>query len=200
MHLLLTSLLTTGFVVPPPSQHGRAAVRMPTIAMNDLMTVEKYGGDPRAKYEKEWGPINPDAKWAASNTKRGAVGLLGSVEQLQAAISAAGDGLVVMKFEREGCVACEETRQDYLDAAAEFSEKGLFYIVDFNKSKPFCRETGIKFVPAGVEHAQEIPHSHPEPFGLTHTLAPLSRLSSRLSRLLWQPTSIAAGNRSRRWG
>ena len=40
-----------------------------------------------------------------------------------------------------------------------FSEKGLFYIVDFNKSKPFCRETGIKFVPAGVEHAQEIPLS-----------------------------------------
>ena len=55
--------------------------------------------NPRAKYEKEWGPINPDAKWAASNTKRGAVGLLGSVEQLQAAISAAGDGLVVERRE-----------------------------------------------------------------------------------------------------
>ena len=109
--------------------------------------------------EKEWGPINPDAKWAASNTKRGAVGLLGSVEQLQAAISAAGDGFVVMSLSVRAAWRVGRRGRTTSTAAAEFSEKGLFYIVDFNKSKPFCGRTGIKFVPAGVELAQEIPLS-----------------------------------------
>ena len=146
----LIALLATGFVVPPSINHRCAATArtcLPTL--NAALNAEKYGGDPRASLAEERGaPIVGDAAWAVANTKRGAVHQLETAEQLEAAIQAAGDGMVVIKFETVGCQKCEETRPFFLDAASEYADKGLFYVVNFMRSKKFCKQVGIKFVPA----------------------------------------------------
>ena len=153
--LLVAVIASLGWSSPPlrtssclPRASNQALSRASRIYLN--VAGDKYGSDPREGLSES--EIKADVAWAAASIdmSAGRVGELGSVGQLQAAIdTAADDCIVVLKFEREGCAACAATRDLYADTAAAFGERGLFFVVDYDKSTAFCRQVKVRVVPCG---------------------------------------------------
>lgn len=150
--------LTLGWLptTPVPPSPG-VAVRARPLVANTATTSSipppavnsKNGVDPRPNLSPN--ELVPDTEWAASITP-GTIGKLSNVNQLQAALdtAAASSGFVVLKFEREDCVACATTRELYADAAVDGREGGLFFSVDcFKSGKLFARDhCKVKVVPS----------------------------------------------------
>ena len=110
----------------------------------------KYGHDPRDGLSSDETAPDPAFTVAA-----GTVGQIGTIGELQAAIDASGDSqLVVLKFVRDGCLACASTAASYKKTAESYGDAGQFYEVNFDNSKPFCRTAGVKFVPSGHIYAK----------------------------------------------
>ena len=132
----------TGPAVPFSRAHALA-----NAAATPKVEESRYGMDPREGLSSE--EITVDSKFAASLSP-GRITELGSVGQLQAAIDAAGtDAVVVLKFQREGCAACASTREVYAKTAKQLGDGGYFFFVDYDKSKAFCRQVKVRFVPCG---------------------------------------------------
>jgi len=138
---------------PPPAIDLRNPNAKPPADAN-----AKYGHDPRDGLSPE--DTAPDASFAVSS---GDVGAIGTVGQLQAAIDASGDSqLVVIKFIRDGCLACAATASLYRETAKAYGGAGQFYEVNFDQSKAFCRTAGVKFVPSGHIYAKgKLQHALP---------------------------------------
>lgn len=111
----------------------------------------KYGHDPRDGLDTE---VEADADFASTITP-GSVGMLSTVNELQAALDAAAgsDSVVAIKFIRDGCVACASTRDAYASVAKAYGEKGQFYECDFDAARPFVRKCEVKFVPSAHVYA-----------------------------------------------
>ena len=133
--------------MPFSRAHPLANAAAARVASPNLVEASKYGMDPREGLSSE--EISVDSDWAASISP-GRISELGSVGQLQAAIDAAGtDAVVVLKFQREGCAACASTREVYETTAKQLSDGGLFFVVDYDKYKDFCKQVKVRFVPCG---------------------------------------------------
>ena len=101
---------------------------------------KKYGVDPRLNVNVVSEPVDIPS---------GVVGELGSVGQLQAALDAAGSNCVVLKFEREGCAACENTKEKLNRLAARRQRSVHCFTVDTMLHTEFCKNlVGLKVVPA----------------------------------------------------
>ena len=75
-------------------------------------SADKYGHDPRDGLSGD--DLKPDSSFASSIAPGTVVETLGTVGQLQAALDTAGDKqVVVIKFVREGCLACASTMESY---------------------------------------------------------------------------------------
>ena len=53
----------------------------------------------------------------------------------------------------QGCKVCEGTAEAYVSTAAEYSDKGLFYTVDFGEGKEFVKTCQIRAVPCAHIYA-----------------------------------------------
>ena len=127
---------------PPPAVDLRFEGKRPG---EDAAGKKKYGHDPRDVDD----PIEGDAGWAAGLTS-GQISELGNLPQLQGALDAAeaDSGLVIIKFMRDGCVACASTQKQYARAAKDYAAKARFFEVNYDNSKSFCRKCEVKFVPS----------------------------------------------------
>ena len=119
----------------------------PTVDLRRKRPEEtsKYGVDPRPNVGED-GMSAPDKDWLLAHVKDGEVNSLQTAEQLQAALDSRR--MVVIKFMREGCAACASTLQSYANLAKRYGSDALFFEVDFDRSRPFCKQCRIKFVPA----------------------------------------------------
>ena len=121
---------------PPPA----VDLRFPNRPKTDDPT-SKYGFDPRENSE----PVTGDAAWASSQAT-GSVALLDNLSQLQGALDASK--VVVLKFIRGDCAACASTKEKYREAARTYQDRALFFEVDYDKSKAFCKQCKLRFVPS----------------------------------------------------
>ena len=135
-------------VAPPAIDLRRPAAQQAAAAAAE---AAKYGFDPRDSVAEDVDLV-PDAEFAIST---GAVGSLGTVEQLQAALNAADDKqqVVVIKFMREGCTACASTVDKIKSVAKQYAGAGQFYEVNYDESKGFCRQAKVRFVPSAHIYA-----------------------------------------------
>ena len=137
----------------PPSPPPAIDLRRPAAQQAAAAAAEaaKYGFDPRDSVAEDVDLV-PDAEFAIST---GAVGSLGTVEQLQAALNAADDKqqVVVIKFMREGCTACASTVDKIKSVAKQYAGAGQFYEVNYDESKGFCRQAKVRFVPSAHIYA-----------------------------------------------
>lgn len=104
----------------------------------------KYGVDPRDNVEDA---LVADTTWLSKKVKPGNVNVLTDVSQLAAALDGEKQ-FVVLKFKRVGCAACASTQDSFKKLAKDLKGNGLFFEVDFDDARPFCRLCKIRFVPA----------------------------------------------------
>ena len=134
-------------VAPPPhATPARARCAAMAAAANEQYEfVTKYGVDPRGAAND----VCADAAFGNAITMNGQVGELNNCNELQAAIDAAGDRLVVLKFQRAECAACASTHHLFAAAAKRRRKTAHFFTVDTMENEPFCRhEVRVKAVPA----------------------------------------------------
>lgn len=123
----------------------------PNVVMYDMPEDKlRYGHDPREGLSRD--SYTPDAEWSPT---KGEVGKLTTINQLTAALdhASANNQVVSLKFIRQGCKACEGTAEAYVSTAAEYSDKGLFYTVDFGEGKEFVKTCQIRAVPCAHIYA-----------------------------------------------
>ena len=132
--------------------HGLSCPRcQPNVVMYDMPEDKlRYGHDPREGLSRD--SYTPDAEWSPT---KGEVGKLTTINQLTAALdhASANNQVVSLKFIRQGCKACEGTAEAYVSTAAEYSDKGLFYTVDFGEGKEFVKTCQIRAVPCAHIYA-----------------------------------------------
>ena len=112
-----------------------------------MIAHPKYGTDPRSAASGA-SLIDDSREWPLG--KPGQVNSLwGGTDHLQAVLDDAEqrNGLVVIKFKREGCAACKSTVELLKNAAASYANKISFWEVDYHGSKSFCQRAQIKVVP-----------------------------------------------------
>lgn len=110
----------------------------------------KYGCDPRDNPSNMiTDPQDTLARQLLPLAKPGVVNeLVGGAEQLDALLEDAGDERVlVLKFKREGCPACNSTVAPLQSAAKAYVGRADFFTVDYSRLKAFCRKCAIKVVP-----------------------------------------------------
>ena len=136
-----------GVVVAGPSPPPAIDLRFPNRKQPEAEgAASKYGHDPRDGLPAD--ELAPDGSFAVAPP--GDLGVMGSIGEFQTALDAAGGKqLVVLKFVRDGCLACASTAELYKSTAKEYGGQAQFYEVNFDNSKPFCRSAGVKFVPSG---------------------------------------------------
>eukprot|EP00310_Coccolithus_braarudii_P012814 CAMPEP_0183340610 /NCGR_PEP_ID=MMETSP0164_2-20130417/7105_1 /TAXON_ID=221442 /ORGANISM="Coccolithus pelagicus ssp braarudi, Strain PLY182g" /LENGTH=158 /DNA_ID=CAMNT_0025510779 /DNA_START=53 /DNA_END=529 /DNA_ORIENTATION=+ len=105
----------------------------------------KYGHDPREGPRKEVTPVLPREGW--SPVSAGQIGTIASVSEFNLALEAAGERLVAIKFQREGCAACKSTAGFFQAAAYDYTGAADFYLIDYDQAKPLCRSSELKIVP-----------------------------------------------------
>ena len=107
-----------------------AVARAGALRMYDMpVDPSRYGLDPRSALPEE--ERVADASFVA--TTPGEIGMLDNINELQAAIDAAGDKQVLaIKFIRDNCLACASTKELFEEACKEFGAAGAFYLCDYD--------------------------------------------------------------------
>jgi len=111
-----------------------------------------YGRDPREVKGKPEVEAEQAAAAAAegshpSHSNREHVAPLRSTADLEAAITSAGDRLVVVKFFARWCKSCKATKPRYERLAAKLSSSCDFFEVDYAASRSFCDRCYVRFMP-----------------------------------------------------
>lgn len=114
-------------------------------ARSTCMSDPKYGVDPRTTM--------PDTPTIPAWTP-GQVGAIQAAGELIGAVDAAAadGGFVAVKFWRDGCKACESTKEKWAQAAVQYP-KGRFYLINYGETKDMCRAIGLKVVPTAHLYA-----------------------------------------------
>jgi len=113
-----------------------------------MLEADKYSEDPRKEITVEL--LEGDSEWAGALPPGSVNSDLSSVSRLQAVVDAAtaADSVVVVKFERKDCKACDATKGLFSDAAEELGDDGLFFSVSFDEHKQFCQQSKVRAVPS----------------------------------------------------
>jgi thiol-disulfide isomerase/thioredoxin len=114
--------------------------------------AEKYGKDPRPSLASG----EPAAGWVVPAT--GSLGKIANVPELDAALAAAEgrSKVVVVKFFAPWCTSCKAIESRFARTARVNGDAADFYSVDFSTCKPYCKASGIKFMPVAHIYADGV--------------------------------------------
>mmetsp|Transcript_25159 Transcript_25159/g.51118 ORF Transcript_25159/g.51118 Transcript_25159/m.51118 type:complete len:212 (-) Transcript_25159:67-702(-) len=127
-----------------------AATKVRRADQGDRGGMERYGKDPRPELLQAGEPV---AGWAVPSA--GNLGQITSVPELTAALAAAqaSSKLVVVKFFAPWCSSCKAIEARFARTARANADVADFYAVDFSACKPYCKASGIKFMPVAHIYA-----------------------------------------------
>ena len=118
-----------------------------------LTHLGKYGGDPRQRHAVPQ-VDSPFRTWPLGTAGQ-VSDLYGGIAHLQAVLTEVKDEVVVLKFMRRGCPACGSTIARLADAAVAYAGRALFFEVDFDMCRFFCKQCAIKAVPCVHLYARD---------------------------------------------